>query len=202
MIEEHLRPSIQKHLIDPLAKTLLKIFPASAIFYTIMSGFMGLIAAFCIAQEVFLLSVVFLLLSGLLDVVDGTVARITNQRSSLGTFLDIFMDRFVEGCVILALYYVAPLQRASVCCWMFFSVYLCVTSFLMVGMVSKNTSEKSFHYSPGLMERAEAFIFFILMIYLPSLFNILGMIFIALVMWTTLYRIVEFLRQSPAEETT
>ena len=72
------------------------------------------------------------------------------------------------------------------------SVLICITSFLVVAIVSDNQSEKSFYYSPGLMERAEAFIFFILMIWLPQYFSFLSMSFIILVSYTALKRVYDY----------
>lgn len=70
------------------------------------------------------------------------------------------VDRVVEFVVVLALWFVAPQQRGLWCLLMLGSMLLCITSFLVVGIFSENQSQKSFHYSSGLMERAEAFSFF------------------------------------------
>ena len=72
------------------------------------------------------------------------------------------------------------------------SVFICVTSFLIVSLFIPNTGEKSFHYSPGIIERAEAFFFFSLMILLPQYFTVLSLIFSLLVFLTAFIRIKEF----------
>lgn len=72
------------------------------------------------------------------------------------------------------------------------SIAFCMYSFLLVGMFSENSSQKSFYYSPGFIERAETFLFFIVMILLPSTVFYLGIIYTILVSWTTLYRCYEF----------
>lgn len=75
------------------------------------------------------------------------------------------------------------------------SVLLCITSFLVVGIFSQNTTEKSFYYSPGLIERFEAFLFFSLMMFLPGIFSYLAYAFSGLVLMTALIRMAQFLRK-------
>ena len=64
--------------------------------------------------------------------------------------------------------------------------------FLVVGIVSDMVSNKTFYYSPGLMERAEAFLFFTLMILFPSQFIWLGILFSVLALFTAIQRVFEF----------
>ncbi|MDE4986424.1 CDP-alcohol phosphatidyltransferase, partial [Francisella tularensis subsp. holarctica] len=45
---------------------------------------------------------------------------------------------------------------------------------------------------PGVIERAETFIVFIVMILFPNIVVVLGVIYTLLVLWTTLYRCYEF----------
>lgn len=69
------------------------------------------------------------------------------------------------------------------------SVLICVTSFLVAAVLEKTTGNKAFYYSPGLMERAEAFIFFIFMMLLPFTFSVLSIVFVVLVLYTAIVRI-------------
>ena len=75
------------------------------------------------------------------------------------------------------------------------SMLLCITSFLVVGIFVANDSHKSFHYNPGIMERAEAFIFFIAMMLWPSAFVGLAMLFSLLVTLTAIIRLTQFYKQ-------
>lgn len=59
--------------------------------------------------------------------------------------------------------------------------------------------EKNFHYSPGVMERAEAFIFFIAMMLWPSAFGKLAALFSVLVLFTAGIRLHQFYQQIPHE---
>ena len=53
---------------------------------------------------------VLLILSGLFDMLDGALARITSQQSSFGAFLDSLLDRYSEAAILLALIYVFTIR--------------------------------------------------------------------------------------------
>ncbi|KYW82814.1 CDP-alcohol phosphatidyltransferase family protein [Francisella hispaniensis] len=188
MIEQKIRPAFQKIFVDNVAKLVAPIIAPNLI--TILSLICGLVAAasFFINQY---LCVFLLLLSGYLDILDGSVARLQGSSSSFGTMLDILSDRFVESFIIIAIF-INQLDIAWVGLLMMMSIIVCISSFLLVGIFSQKESSKSFYYSPGLIERAETFIFFIVMILLPSTVFVLGLIYTLLVLWTTLYRCYEF----------
>ena len=76
------------------------------------------------------------------------------------------------------------------------SMLVCVTSFLVVGIFVENHTEKGFHYSVGLIERAESFLFFILMIVFPEWFGVLSLLFIILVFYTAIERLYRFAEQT------
>lgn len=143
-----------------------------------------------------ILAIMLLALSGYLDTVDGSVAREMGRTTNFGCALDITCDRIVEIAIVFGLCSYAADQRALWCLGMLASILLCVTTFLIVGIFTPQatTTNKSFHYSPGLIERAEAFIIFLLMILIPSWFTGLALIFCLTVCYTALYRLYEFWR--------
>lgn len=135
-----------------------------------------------------------LALSGICDLLDGMAARATHSTSNFGCTLDIVSDRVVEFAVVMALYQVDREGRAVPCLWMLGAILVCVTSFLVVSLFSAKTSQKSFAYSAGLMERTEAFLFFFAMFLLPDFFYLLAPLFTALVFATALIRMAQFRR--------
>lgn len=137
-------------------------------------------------------AVLSLLLAGFMDALDGTVARYYRKASPQGAALDIFCDRIVEFAIFLGLYAFDPENRAIPILFMLGSVFLCIISFLIVNIFSDKELRKNFLYSPGLIERAEAFGFFFLMIIWPSFFYPLAWIFIVLVLLTTLIHLWQF----------
>ena len=189
MIDTLFRPKVQSTLIEPLAKPFTKLPPALLTTIALLLG-LAIIPALATNQPI--AATALLALSGLFDTLDGTVARLQQRASSKGAAFDILSDRIVEFSAIFGLYLVEPSSRATLSILMLGSTLLCITSFLVVGIFTENESEKSFHYSSGIMERTEAFIFFALMMLWPVAFNILGTAFVLLVAMTGLWRIFQF----------
>ncbi len=191
MLEHHWRNFYQKIFVDPLAGFLQHKISAQTL--TLIGCALGVLVWPLLALKLTFLSCVFLILSGYLDTLDGTVARLQGKTSAFGSMLDIVCDRIVEFAVILGLFsYFPVISRAWCGLFMLGSILICITTFLVVGIFSENTSQKGFHYSPGIIERAEAFIFFLLMIILPSWFLSLAIIFTGLVFLTAAIRMYQF----------
>ncbi|MBY0291803.1 MAG: CDP-alcohol phosphatidyltransferase family protein [Alphaproteobacteria bacterium] len=192
MIEAYFRPFYQKILGNPIALFLGKFLSPNGItLLSVLTG-IGIIPALFYDQGA--LALCLLVLSGLFDTLDGTVARLYQSSTSLGTVADIVGDRIVEFSILLSFFLVAPESHSLSCFIMLGSVLICVTSFLVVGIFSENTSHKSFHYSPGLIERPEAFVFFGAMMLVPNFFNFLAALFSFLVFLTAFLRLLEFKR--------
>lgn len=130
---------------------------------TVSAFIIGLLAALMIALNDFAWAILFLWLSGFLDVLDGTLARLLNCASKKGAYMDLIFDRLVEAGVIMGFYYSSP---DHVLAYLLF--FICViynfSTFLAAGALFENTSMKSMHYDVGLVERTETFVFFTLMI--------------------------------------
>ncbi len=76
--------------ISPNVWTLIALIPAIA-------GFMAL------AYNQLLLGALLFMVSGLVDAIDGAVARVTGAVSNLGAFLDGIIDRYVEILLYMGL---------------------------------------------------------------------------------------------------
>jgi phosphatidylserine synthase len=189
MLEAYLRPIYQLYIVNPIAKKTA--FSPQQITY--LAGLSGVLAALALVFNFPKLAILFLLFSGFLDTLDGTVARMENTTSSIGTISDILCDRIVEFAIILALFLIDPTHRAIPSLIMLGSCYLCVTSFLVVGIFTHNNSQKGFQYGVGLVERFEAFIFFIAMILVPNYFSGIAYLFSGLVFLTTYLHIKNFI---------
>lgn len=194
MIEQTIRPLYQKVLVEPVAKGLCHHLTPLTI--TIASGVFGLAFIPLIYFNWNLTAVMVLLFSGYLDTLDGTLARLQQSSSSVGSVLDIMMDRLVEFSAIFGLYLLAPHDRATTTIILLGSILWCITSFLVVGIFTPNQGSKGFHYSPGLIERAETFIFIILMVVWPQAYNGLAITLAFLILITTLLRLYQFIKFS------
>jgi archaetidylinositol phosphate synthase len=133
--------------IRPNAWTMLSVIPAIA----------GLIA---LVNHYLAAGLILFALSGFMDMVDGAVARATNQTTPRGAFLDGVLDRYVELLLILGLtiylgdtYFLLPSQI-----WMLLLLFgALMTSFVRAyadhrGVVSDPEEQKMMG---GLVERAE-----------------------------------------------
>lgn len=198
MLEQNLRHHYQKWFVDPIAKAFQHHI--NPLYITILSGLLGLLVIPALYCSKIALALLLLVASGYLDTLDGTVARQTKTSSAFGSAMDIVTDRLVEISAVIGLWLVDPIHRGLLSLLMLASMLLCITSFLVVGIFTSNDSHKGFHYSPGIMERAEAFIFFILMMLLPIYFVPLSILFIILVMLTTAIRLIEFRSASLSEQ--
>ncbi len=192
MLETFIRPNYQRFFADPLARLFLHKAKPNTV--TIAAIIIGILSAVCFIYDYRYLAIVLLALSGLCDSLDGTVARLTGQSSSAGAMLDIVGDRIVEFVIIFSFYLYNPSRNGLGAFLMLGASYLCVTTFLVVGIFEKNVTSKSFYYSVGLFERAEAFVMFAIMMLWPLTIAWLAWIYFVLVIYTTSVRMLQFMR--------
>lgn len=189
MLDSYYRKSFQKLAVDPAVSLLLdtQVKPNSV---SVLSILMGICYLPLMASHEPFLALAFLVISGYLDVLDGSLARAKGLSSEQGAALDICGDRLVEFTTVLGLFLYDP-ARAQLTLLLLGSFYLCVTTFLVTGIFEKNTSQKSFHYSPGLIERTETFIYFAVVTLFPALFAPVTIVFALLVYLTAAKRFFE-----------
>jgi len=63
---------------------------------TFLSFILGILSAIFLSQSMFLIGLVILFVSEVLDCADGDLARLKKKASKKGEFLDSFLDRIVE----------------------------------------------------------------------------------------------------------
>ncbi len=90
-----------KRIIEPLAKTLAK-FGVGANVITLLGLIFAIIYYFEIMRTNTALGIVFLVISAIMDGIDGEVARVSNTASPLGSFLDSTLDRIEDILYISA----------------------------------------------------------------------------------------------------
>lgn len=196
MIGSILSTAYQNRLVKPVLRFVQRRHWLSATMtpnhITILAITVGLFIPFAILLNLPWLAVFLLLSSGFLDSMDGVLARQAQMQSDFGTVLDIVGDRIVEVAVVLGLFFFDLDARAMISVLMLASMVICITSFLVVAIFVENQSDKNFHYSSGIIERTETFAFFIAMILFPNWFNLLGVLFILLVLLTAAVRVYQF----------
>lgn len=191
MIESHVRLKIQ-----PWFDKLGRFFALHASPNTItgMAFIFGIFAASALAIDYRLSALCFLWLSGLCDVLDGTVARLSNTPQKVGAYLDLITDRLIESALILGFACAYPQYHLAYLVFMI-ALLLHFSTFLAAGALFANTGHKSMHHDHSMVERAEAFIVFSLMLLQPNyIFEIL-MSFNALIVldgFLRFYRVVKY----------
>ena len=188
MLDTHARKYVNP-IIELGAKFLLKLklTPNNV---TILALLLGVSTSIFLYFDMQIIAVTLLWVSGYLDAVDGAMARRSNSSSSFGTLLDIVSDRIVEVSIVLVLglkfvdvrYNLIVL---TVC------ILMSMTIFLTVGALSEKKGVQSFYYQAGVAERSEGFIFFSLMILIPSYLGIITNIFSILIIITAIQRFLE-----------
>lgn len=153
----------------------------------------GLLTALTFGLGGTLVPLALLWLSGLLDVLDGTLARRTGTTSPFGALCDLLFDRLVEMAVIVAAALRFPDSRLA-CVLLLCSIIFCFSIFLIVGNLSARTSEKAFYYQAGLTERTETFIIFSAVILMPQYTTEIFLLFATLVVFTGCQRFREAMR--------
>jgi CDP-diacylglycerol--glycerol-3-phosphate 3-phosphatidyltransferase len=188
--------SYGRKYINPIILKLAKLFvqiKISANVVTTLALIIGILSAVFLYFSMPILSLIFLWVSGYLDSVDGTIARLTNSTSPYGTLMDITFDRLVETGIIL----VTALNHPDVAFYLLLltvTILISMTIFLTVGALAKNNGFKSFKYQIGLAERTEGFIMFSAMILFQSHLKLIISLFLVMMLITIYQRFAEGLR--------
>ncbi|NYT06976.1 MAG: CDP-alcohol phosphatidyltransferase family protein [Methanomicrobiales archaeon] len=96
-----LRPRLLKY-VEPIATVFCRagITPNQISFLSLL---FGLLCAVCYFYRMFVVGSIFLFLSAVLDLVDGSVARRTEKETRFGAVFDWIVDKYVDALVILGI---------------------------------------------------------------------------------------------------
>ncbi|WZL73350.1 CDP-alcohol phosphatidyltransferase family protein [Clostridiaceae bacterium 35-E11] len=176
-------------LIDTAAKPFIKLnIKANQV--TVLALLIGISTGFFIFLQRPITACILLWISGLLDAVDGTVARKEKNMTAWGTLMDITFDRIVEMSVVIGLAIQFPQARMALLI-LTIAILFSMTIFLTVGALTQQKGIKSFYYQAGLTERTEGFILFTLMILVTNCLVGITYIYAVLVFITALQRMFE-----------
>jgi phosphatidylglycerophosphate synthase len=114
--------------------SILAVIPLSPNQWTILALLAALCAAGVIAfTQNLILGLALFVLAGLLDAVDGAVARARNETTKFGAFLDGISDRFMEFFFLFAfLFYPLPTVYADAKIWIAALIFFgtCMPAFI------------------------------------------------------------------------
>lgn len=109
-------PNLRRSLAYRITLPVVGILSRSGITpnaLTFINLALNMVAAGVIAKGYLLLGGVLVLISGLFDLLDGAVARFTNQSTKFGAILDSTVDRMSEAAILAGLLVWYTRQQAS-----------------------------------------------------------------------------------------
>ena len=189
------RPSIRSFLsltlINPTVALVAKT-GVSPNLVTVLSFLVGLVAAYLLAQGLFLVGALAVLLSGALDLLDGALARATGKVSPFGALLDSTLDRLTEGAYLFGLLWFY-LQGGSVLEVLL--IYLTLLGSLLISYVRARSEGLGIQGDVGILARGERLVILALGLLLGRVTLALWVL-VLLILVTFLQRLVYSLRQA------
>lgn len=148
----------KRKTFDGLSESIGKTFGKAGLTpnqWTILSLLPTLIAVYFLTVNQFFFAALFFIIAASLDLVDGSVARMTGKVSKFGSYLDTMVDRYVEAFIIFGLLFAAlPSFIIPISAWLFlYFMGSIFTTYAKSAAKEKNLTEKEI--KGGLLERAE-----------------------------------------------
>ncbi|MDE2875154.1 MAG: CDP-alcohol phosphatidyltransferase family protein [Gemmatimonadota bacterium] len=149
-----LREPVQR-VIGPVTRWLIRrrVHPNAI---TVLGFVVTVVGAVMFSQDHVHIGGILILLGGLLDVFDGSVARESGLASKFGAFFDATLDRISEIAMyigLMTLYNAYQLEFVDI--WMIYIITLALGGSLMVSYTRAKAESLGFDCSVGLMERGE-----------------------------------------------
>ena len=102
-IRENIKP-----LLIKIAKAI-SLIPLTADQFTFLAIPLGGAAAYFLATENYLYGLIFVIVSIMMDLLDGSFAVVKGQKSYFGNYLDAIVDKIVEALIYLGFAFNYPL---------------------------------------------------------------------------------------------
>lgn len=168
--------------------------------FTMLTVLSALITFYFLVTENFLVAGFFILATGFLDAVDGSVARFTRRSTRFGAYLDTIVDRYVEFIIILSFLFIEfPDLIFPAAVWIFLYLFgSLMTTYSKAAAREKNIIRKELN--TGIIERGERFLILsigVFLAYFSEVFLLYVIIILAfLTNITALQRITAVLKKS------
>ncbi len=135
-------------IIERLLKPMVR-FDVSPNAVSLLSVVVSFAAGILYATGTFFWGGIVLLLSGFLDTLDGTIARLQGQSTRFGALLDSTLDRYADFSVFAGLLIFYKHH------WVFFIIILSILGSFMVSYVKARAESLGATRIVGLMQRPE-----------------------------------------------
>ena len=169
------RRTAARRITEPLKTVLVKsrLKPNTLTWIAVA---VSIIAAGAIATNHLLIGGFLVLLSGLFDIMDGTLARLTNQATRFGALLDSTFDRISDAVLLLGLLVLYIISGGTI---EMVLIFLALVGSFLTSYVRARAEGIGINCSVGLFTRTERVIILALGLLLNSLYEY--SIFIALI---------------------
>ena len=178
MLDRAIQAAIKPLLTRAARQLVAAGIGANAI--TVTGFVVGMAAAVAIAFQAYLVGLVLLLASRLMDGLDGAVARAT-KPTDRGGFLDITLDFLFYASIPLAFAVANPAQNALPAAVLLAAFIGTASSFLAFAIVAEKYRlestafpDKSFYFLGGLTEATETIVAFAAMCLWPAAFPLIA----------------------------
>jgi len=190
---------VMRKIIDPplglMGRALVKS-KVTANQVTLAGLGLGLLASAAIALSWFWVGLVLIVLSRLMDGLDGAVARVSG-KTDFGGYLDIALDFLFYGAVPVGFVIADPAANAIPGAILLASFYFNGSTFLGYAILAEkkelqttSRGAKSLYFTGGLLEGTETIGFFIVLCIWPAVFPWAALVFAALCFVTGASRIL------------
>ena len=162
---------IRKNIRQPLRKIarVLSVIPLTANQFTFLAILLSGVAAYFLAIENYFYGTIFVILSGLIDLFDGSFAEAKKQKSVFGNYIDAITDKIVEAIIYFGLAINYPLLA-----------FICFSATMLNSYAKPRVAlviETDNHDWPAIGERADRLLVLIIGLTLanfitPSTYNI------------------------------
>jgi CDP-diacylglycerol---glycerol-3-phosphate 3-phosphatidyltransferase len=144
------------HLLQPVVNSFVK-HQLNPNLLSSLSLIISLVAAIFYARGVIFVAGIFLLLGGIFDMVDGSVARASNRVTRFGALLDSTLDRYSEIFVFfgMGIYFVNTYEATTEGILLIMAVFSAIAGSVMVSYVRARAEGLGFECKVGVMQRPE-----------------------------------------------
>ncbi|PIV45692.1 MAG: hypothetical protein CO144_01495 [Candidatus Nealsonbacteria bacterium CG_4_9_14_3_um_filter_35_11] len=192
---------LHRNLFEGLERRLGKIFsflPITPNQCTLISVLFALISLYFLIKQNLILAIIFFIIAGFLDFVDGAVARYKNIATEMGAYLDTIADRYVEAILLFGMLF---LSLPKILLPSYIWIFLILFGSILTTYAKAAAKEKDLVFQElkgGILSRGERIILLIISLIL-GIFNFFWMAYLLIIIailtnFTALQRILMAIR--------
>ena len=171
------RKAIARYLTDSVVKLLVRI-SVTPNTLTWFGFILAVVAGWLIINGSFFAAGIVVLLAGFFDILDGALARATNQTTRFGAVLDATLDRFSEAVLFFSIIVFYALRADERLVLLIALVGVTVAGSFMVSYIRARAESLGLDCQVGLFTRAERVIILTLGLWLNQLVIALAIILV------------------------